>query len=522
MVIVYSELMGISSKACSGFGGFTRKSWMSIMIRIELPFLVHIKNTTFPIEIVHSDVRGPYAIPTIKEHEGEFNLIEFYEKHGIVHQLSCVKASQQNGVVERKHQYLLVVARALMFQSSLPICFWGETILIVTHIINKISTKFLHDKSSYELLFSKPPSYDHLKVFGSYALYPLKHKTKGNLIKKTIKCVFVRYPSGIKVYNVYDISANKFLISRNIVFHEHIFPFQTSENTIDHHSFPQTLGVHDFNFDISAPNVVNFTPNLHSSSETSSCTPIPSPETSSPSKFIDISQNSIESILEHSLASSVSAPINLITDIISLPRKSCRPRHVPKYFETYHIDLPSTSYHVTSHLITKILSFGCKLMFKVKINANGTMERYKARLVAKGYNQVEGFYYQETFSPITKQTTIKVFMATVAIKRDFIALLVYVDDIVIASINAQLTNQEKKYLSSQFKLRDLGTVKYFLRFEIARGPKGISICQKNYTLDLLDEYGLLGTKLVTTPIDYSHKLIKDIDRIEVANPTRYK
>ncbi|WRX15310.1 Reverse transcriptase [Theobroma cacao] len=172
------------------------------------------------------------------------------------------------------------------------------------------------------------------------------------------------------------------------------------------------------------------------------------------------------------------------------------------------VPLPSNSHAV-----------GCKLMFKVKINANGTMERYKARLLDISNAFLNGDLDEVVYMDLPQDYSL---FTMTSIQRDFIALLVYVDDIVIASINAQLTNQEKKYMSSQFKLRDLGTVKYFLRFEIARGPKGISISQKNYTLDLLDEYGLLGTKLVTTPIDYSHKLIKDIDRIEVANPTRYK
>ncbi|XP_017976473.1 PREDICTED: uncharacterized mitochondrial protein AtMg00810 [Theobroma cacao] len=65
-------------------------------------------------------------------------------------------------------------------------------------------------------------------------------------------------------------------------------------------------------------------------------------------------------------------------------------------------------------------------------------------------------------------------------------------------------------------------MKYLLGLEIAKGPKGISICQKKYTLDLLDEYGMLGTKPVTTLIDYSHKLSKAVDGKEVDNPTRYR
>ncbi|EOY20488.1 Cysteine-rich RLK (RECEPTOR-like protein kinase) 8, putative [Theobroma cacao] len=54
----------------------------------------------------------------------------------------------------------------------------------------------------------------------------------------------------------------------------------------------------------------------------------------------------------------------------------------------------------------------------------------------------------------------------------------------------------KEFLRSEFKLKDLGKVKYFLGLEIARSPEGISICQRKYALDLLEEQGLLEAKPV--------------------------
>ncbi|XP_017976405.1 PREDICTED: uncharacterized mitochondrial protein AtMg00810 [Theobroma cacao] len=110
----------------------------------------------------------------------------------------------------------------------------------------------------------------------------------------------------------------------------------------------------------------------------------------------------------------------------------------------------------------------------------------------------------------------------VTANKEFIALLVYVDNIVIASNTTQAVDRVKKYLSSQFKLRDLGAVKYFLGLEITRSSKGILICQRKYTLDLLEKYGMLGTKPVTTLIDYSHKLSKYSDSKEIVDLTGYR
>ncbi|XP_017972747.1 PREDICTED: uncharacterized mitochondrial protein AtMg00810-like [Theobroma cacao] len=105
---------------------------------------------------------------------------------------------------------------------------------------------------------------------------------------------------------------------------------------------------------------------------------------------------------------------------------------------------------------------------------------------------------------------------------DFVAILVYADDILIGSNSAQIASNVKGFFSSQFKLKDLGKVKFFLGLEIAQSPEGISICQRKYILDLLEEHGLLGSKPVSTPIDYNYKLSKTKDGQELHDATKYK
>ena len=59
---------------------------------------------------------------------------------------------------------------------------------------------------------------------------------------------------------------------------------------------------------------------------------------------------------------------------------------------------------------------GCKWVYKVKHNSDGTVSRYKARLVAKGYAQTYGIDYEETFSPIAKMAAVCTIIGVAASK----------------------------------------------------------------------------------------------------------
>jgi hypothetical protein len=61
-------------------------------------------------------------------------------------------------------------------------------------------------------------------------------------------------------------------------------------------------------------------------------------------------------------------------------------------------------------------TIGCKWVYKVKHNADGSVSKYKARLITKGYAQTYGIDYEETYSPIAKMTTIRTIIAMAATK----------------------------------------------------------------------------------------------------------
>ena len=88
----------------------------------------------------------------------------------------------------------------------------------------------------------------------------------------------------------------------------------------------------------------------------------------------------------------------------------------------------------------------------------------------------------------------------------FVALLVYVDDIVIASPSSSIIATVKTQLQSAFKLKDLGPLKYFLGLEVARSAKGIFLSQRKYILSLLEDSGFIGSKPASVPMDPNLKL----------------
>ncbi|KAL2239212.1 UNVERIFIED_CONTAM: Retrovirus-related Pol polyprotein from transposon RE2 [Sesamum indicum] len=441
------------------------------------PFPCSNTRSAAPFDLIHVDLWGPYRIPTLSNcsyfltimddcsrslwtylihHKSQvaftlktfFTLIhtqfnrsiktmrsdngsEFLNRScrdlchtlGIIHQTSCAYTPQQNSRVERKHRHLLDVARALLFQASLPTKFWGESILTATYLINRTPSKLLQWKTPFELLYGTVPSYTHLRSFGClcYATNTSPHKHKFE--SRARKCVMIGYASTQKAYKLYDLENSSSFTSRDVQFYEDQFPYSSSQTTSTSYPLP-----------VVSPHA-DILPRNSQSSSTPAFSPTRSPDVphlSSPRRSArnrqrhtwlnDFVCNAKSTNAAISLSQTTSAYMSFVASLSVLqePRSFTEAVVHPEWKDAMRSELDALEKNHTWELTTLPegkRTIGCKWVYKTKLRADGTVDRYKARLVAKGFTQVEGVDYGDVFSPVAKTVTVRLFLAMAAARE---------------------------------------------------------------------------------------------------------
>ena len=88
--------------------------------------------------------------------------------------------------------------------------------------------------------------------------------------------------------------------------------------------------------------------------------------------------------------------------------------------EAIKSEIDSILYNHTWELVDLPLGskpLGYKWIFKNKMKANGTIDKFKARLVIKGYKQKEGLDYFDTYTPVTRINSIRMVLVIVALRN---------------------------------------------------------------------------------------------------------
>jgi hypothetical protein len=296
-----------------------------------------------------------------------------------------------------------------------------------------------------------------------FCLYDLtSHRSK--LDPRARKAVFLGYPSGMKGYILYDLHSHHIFVSRHVTIYDHVLPYNgnTANSThqwsyvptspspsinmddVDHLSPPSPTNIDDVDQFSSTPPSIN--PDNNNNSATITPPTIPSPPNpirkstrhkTTPSHLKDYV---CSTFIDTSIPSSGTPySISNFVSYNNLSSPQCRfslslsTHHEPKSFaeankfecwkqamQSELIALERTGTWQVVDIPPNVTPIGCRWVYKVKLHADGTVERYKARLVAKGYNQIEGLDYFETYSPVAKVTSVRLIIALASINNWFL------------------------------------------------------------------------------------------------------
>ncbi|GJS95085.1 gag-pol polyprotein [Tanacetum coccineum] len=108
----------------------------------------------------------------------------------------------------------------MLATASLGKSFWTEAVNTACYVINRSPSTAVELKTPIEMWTGKPVNYSDLRIFGSpvYVMYNTQETTK--LDPKSRKCLFFGYADGVKGYRLWDLTAHKVVVSRDVVFME--------------------------------------------------------------------------------------------------------------------------------------------------------------------------------------------------------------------------------------------------------------------------------------------------------------
>ncbi|CAL9011071.1 unnamed protein product [Prunus brigantina] len=152
-------------------------------------------------------------------------------------------------------------------------------------------------------------------------------------------------------------------------------------------------------------------------------------------------------------------------------------------------------------------TIGCRWVFTIKHNADGSIERYKARLVVKGYTQTYGIDYEETFAPVAKLNTVRVLLS-LAVNLDW---PLHQFDVKNAFLHGELTKEVYMDIPPGYNTTQTGTVcksrkalyglkqsprAWFGRFTMAMKNNGFKQCNSDHTMFLKHWKGKVTTLII--------------------------
>jgi transposase InsO family protein len=406
---------------------------------------------------------------------GEFTSVEFAEycaEKGVVRHLTAPYSPQQNGVVERRNQTIVGMARSMLKAKTMPAAFWGEAVSTAVFILNRSPTKALKDKTPYEVWHGRRPNVSFLRTFGCVGHVKNTKPNLGKLDDRSTAMVFLGYQEGSKAYRMYDPRAGKVVVSRDVVFDEMaawdwedpgtkeaadssgggtftieytLIPGGGDAETEQDSGAAQAVPAEDAEAAQSDPpspgaeSVGAWSPAGENTPPQGSPTPAApaSPagttvEFASPPSNIDayvdafhdgeeVRFRTVDSIVGDTaapgLASRILDDAELLLTSAEEPPTFAEAEREANWRKAMAEEMRSIEENSTWELVDPPAGcrpIGLKWVFKVKRDEHGAIVKYKARLVARGFVQREGIDFEEVFAPVARMESVRLLLALAA------------------------------------------------------------------------------------------------------------
>ncbi|UYV77867.1 hypothetical protein LAZ67_15002623, partial [Cordylochernes scorpioides] len=427
------------------------------------------------------------------------NLETFIESKGIKHELTTPHTPRSNGRVERANRTLLDKGRTLLADSQLPLHFWAEAVNTAAYLYNLIPTTSDPDTTPKEKWKGKKPSVSHIMRFGCEVFYKLENHQRHKLEAKSKRGIFVGYSRCRRAYRVFDITARVILETADIHFRENnnvISEEKQSDNNTDTDTYffiqeDEQLDNHvlsDVDIEEPAPDTM-----INRQTE-SSGSDRPQRTQTIPERFDD-----------YVLATTNETIPKDYDEAIACEDK--------KHWENAMLEEIQNMYsHQVWELVPRPVNAKVvKSKWVFKISKDQENKTYKARLVAMGYNQIPGRDYNESFSPVIKNATLRTILSMAATKDSVILPFIsanedkyfyvgiYVDDFITVSDSEDTSNRFINKLRHHLEIKDVTCKGMFLGIKIIQDKEGISLQQSHYVQQILQKYGMETCKEVPTP-----------------------
>lgn len=574
------------------------------------------------VKTIRSDNGGEYRSTAMRE---------FCQQKNIIQEFTIPHTPEQNGMCERANRTLVEMTRCMLKDGQMEREFWVEAMMTATKIRNIISHAVHPETTPFEMLFKRKPNLEHMKIFGCecYAHVPKANRRK--LDDTGVKCRFLGYSNDQKGYRLLSIESGKIINSRSVTFVEKkcqsksqkeqsivdIIDTQVDDAHKEHTQEPESTeqrSQEDASMEneneSSIPEAPRTPIRVHQKSKATKLSETPGRDNEDESKVRPVRKKQVIQRYQDEYPGLFCLTATEDEDISSFDQAMLS-QHKEQWLKAMKSEMNSIISHQTwnlEELPKGKKTIGCRWLFKIKRNPDGSVNKFKARLCAKGYTQKYGIDYNETFAPVARMTSIRTMMSIAAekdlevqqfdvdtaflnsdideeiymdqpegfvdknnpklvcklnkslygtkqaarqwnakldqhlskqgfnsisadacvyvriLEEEYSILAIYVDDLIIMSNAIQNINKIKEEMKRDFKIKELGDIKYCLGIEIHRDRalKKIVMNQKGYILKTAEKFGVLECKDIHTPADCNAKLMKMPDDEEFTERFPYR